>query len=146
MTAPTHTMLEADARRAWQQYRNGCFIRPGIAAAWIWAAGHDFDLAAPLMCLDAIKGVRVDLGELALALGLPDSNDASLHEWHVIPFVRMTDATLSALADAATFDPRTKARKIAQEQLQLQTVFDEEMKRANLWRMPNPGRMLHGLQ
>lgn len=54
--------------------------------------------------------------------------------------------TLCALADAATFDPRTKARKIAQEQLQLQTVFDEEMKRANLWRMPNPGRMLHGLQ
>lgn len=121
--------------QGWETYRAACFVRPGLPLIWVWSAAHDFDLAPAGLHLEQVSGARIELGTHAMALLLPHFASPEHHEWHLVPLVRLTQASLEAIQPAAAFDLAHRVQELRAEQAAAQAALNERVKQVTLWRL-----------
>lgn len=128
-----------DPLHTWYEYRACCFMRAAPLLAWYWTARQDFDLASAGLHLEGVTGARFDVGTHGLMISLPSVDCPDLQECHVVPLVRLSEASLDTLQPAAAFDLRARVRELITEQVTAQASLNDAVLTAHLWRLPMGG-------
>lgn len=107
-------------RAAWEAYRGECFIRPGPAPAWVWAAAHDFDFHLAALHLLDEPSARVDVGTVAIALTV-------FGEHHIVPIVRLTPLSMEHLQPQTEFPLAERHIQLREAQRRAESSLDEDV-------------------